>query len=118
MRWPPGLTAPPASCSSTCATTGAPPPSSTPATAVSETSTATCGLSVRSQGGKGLVGVEVKASASRAADLGSIAAFAVDLLSRSSHTSDFKIGTPETTLSGSWRYRVGAKTGRSRVSVL
>ena len=36
-------------------------------------------------------------SASRAADLGSILAFMEDL-SRSSHTSDLKIGTPEITL--------------------
>ena len=46
-----------------------------------------CSLSHR------LNGQAEKASASRAADLGSILAFAVDLFSRSSHTTDLKIGT-------------------------
>ena len=36
----------------------------------------------------------------------------------SSHTSDFKIGTPEATLPGAWRYRVSAATGQSGVSIL
>ena len=36
----------------------------------------------------------------------------------SSHTSDSKIGTPVATLSGAWRYRVSAGTGRPGVSIL
>ena len=36
----------------------------------------------------------------------------------SSHTSDFKIGTPVATLPGAWRYRVSAGTGRLGVSLL
>ena len=40
-----------------------------------------------------LVGTMVKAPASRAADLGSIPAFHVDLFSWSSHTSDLKLAT-------------------------
>ena len=38
--------------------------------------------------------------------------------SGSSHTSDLKIGTPMATLSGAWRYRVSAGTGRFDVSIL
>ena len=38
--------------------------------------------------------------------------------SRSSHTSDFKIGTPVATLPGAWRYKVSAGTGRPGVSIL
>ena len=40
------------------------------------------------------------------------------IFSGSSHTSDFKIGTPVPTLLGAWRYRVSAGTGRSGVSIL
>ena len=36
----------------------------------------------------------------------------------SSHTSDFKIGTPVATLLGAWRYRTSAGTGRPGVSIL
>ena len=36
----------------------------------------------------------------------------------SSHTSDFKIGTPVATLPGAWRYRVSAGTGRPGVCIL
>ena len=36
----------------------------------------------------------------------------------SSHTSDFKIGTPVATLPGAWRYRVSTGTGRPSVSIL
>ena len=36
----------------------------------------------------------------------------------SSHTSDFKIGTPVATLPGAWRYRVSTGTGRPAVSIL
>ena len=35
----------------------------------------------------------------------------------SSHTSDFKIGTPVATLPGAWRYRVSTGTGRPGVSI-
>ena len=40
------------------------------------------------------------------------------ILSGSSHTSDSKIGTPVATLSGAWRSRVSAGTGRPGVSIL
>ena len=36
----------------------------------------------------------------------------------SSHTSDFKIGTPVATLPCAWHYRVSAGTGRPGVSIL
>ena len=36
----------------------------------------------------------------------------------SSHTSDWKIGTPVTTLPGAWRYRFSTGTGRPGVSIL
>ena len=39
-------------------------------------------------------------------------------VSRSSPTSDFKIGTPVSTLPGAWRYRVSAGTGWLGVSTL
>ena len=40
------------------------------------------------------------------------------IFSGSSHTSDFKIGTPVATLPGAWRYRVSAGTGQPGVSIL
>ena len=40
------------------------------------------------------------------------------IFSGSSHTSDFKMGTPVATLPGAWRYRVSAGTGRPGVSIL
>ena len=41
------------------------------------------------------------------------------IFSGSSHTSDFKIGTPVATLPGAWwRYRVSAGIGRPGVSIL
>ena len=55
----------------------------------------------------------VKASASRAEDPG----FEYRLR-QSSHTSDFKIGTPVATLPGAWCYGVSAGTGRPGVSIL
>ena len=64
-----------------------------------------------------LVGLVVKVSASRSAYLGLIPAFAVDIKSRSSHASDFKIGTPVGTLPGAWRDRVSAGTGWACVSI-
>ena len=55
----------------------------------------------------------VKASASRAEDS------ACDgILGGSSHTSDFKIGTPVATLPGAWRFRVSPGTGWPGVSGL
>ena len=40
------------------------------------------------------------------------------IFSGSSHTSDFKIGTPVATLPGAWRYRVSNGTGQPGVSIL
>ena len=64
-----------------------------------------------------LVGLVVKASASRAEDPGFESRLRRDF-SRSSHTSDFKIDTPVATLPGAWIYRVSAGTGRPGVSIL
>ena len=52
-----------------------------------------------------LVDLVAKASTSRAADLGLNLAFAVDLYSNSSHTSDLKLRTLVTTLPGTWQIR-------------
>ena len=38
--------------------------------------------------------------------------------SGSSHTSNFKIGTPVATLPGAWRYSVSTGTGQPGVSIL
>ena len=54
----------------------------------------------------------------RAADEGKIPAFTVDLFSRSSHTTDLKLGTSAATLPGAWCYRVSAGTGWSGVNIL
>ena len=59
----------------------------------------------------------VKASASGAGDPGLESRLRRDF-SGSSHTSDFKTGTPVTTLPGAWHYRVSAGTGRPGVSIL
>ena len=59
----------------------------------------------------------VKASASRAEDPGFESRLRWEF-SGSSHTSDFKIGTPVATLPGVWCYRVSAGTGRPAVSIL
>ena len=64
-----------------------------------------------------LVGLLVKASASRAEDPGFESRLRRDF-SASSHTSDSKIGTPVATLPGAWRYRVSNGTGRPGVSIL
>ena len=64
-----------------------------------------------------LVGLVVKASASGAEDLGSESRLRRDF-SRSSHTSDSKIGTPVADLPGAWHYRVSAGTGQPGVSIL
>ena len=58
-----------------------------------------------------------KASASRAEDPGFESRLRRDF-SGSSHTSDFKIGTPVATPPGAWRYRVSTGTGRPDVSIL
>ena len=59
-----------------------------------------------------LVGLVVKASASRAEDPGD------RIFSGSSHTNDLKIGTPVVSLLGAWCYRVSAGTGWPSVSIL
>ena len=64
-----------------------------------------------------LAGLVVKASASGAEDPGSESPMPRDF-SGSSHTSDLKIGTPEATLPGAWRYRVSAGAGRPGVGIL
>ena len=64
-----------------------------------------------------LVGLVVKVSASRAADPGFESRLRRDF-SGSSHTSDFRIGTPDATLPGAGHYRVGAGTGRPGVGIL
>ena len=58
-----------------------------------------------------LVGLVVKASASREADLGSIPAFAMDVFPRSSHASDLLIGTPVAALAGQAPGTVGSALG-------
>ena len=64
-----------------------------------------------------LGGLVVKASASGAEDPGFESRLRRDF-SGSSHTSDFKIGTPVAILPGAWRYRVSTGTGRPGVSIL
>ena len=64
-----------------------------------------------------LAGLMVKASASGALDPGFESHLPWDF-SRSSHTSDLKIGTPVATLPGAWHYKVRAGTGLPSVSIL
>ena len=64
-----------------------------------------------------LAGLVVKASASRAEDPGFESRLRRDF-SGSSHTSDLKIGTPVATLSGSWWYRISARTGWPGVNIM
>ena len=54
----------------------------------------------------------------RVADLGSVPALTVELLSRSSHTSGLRNGTPAATLPGACHHTVGIETGRSGVNIL
>ena len=61
-----------------------------------------------------IVGLVVKASASRAADLGSIPAFPVGLFPG----RDLNTGTPVAALPGAWRYGVSSGTGWPDVNVL
>ena len=63
-----------------------------------------------------LASLVVKASASGAEDPGFESRLRRNF-SGSSHTSDFKIGTPVATLPGAWHYRVSAGTGRPGVSI-
>ena len=63
-----------------------------------------------------LGGLVAKASTSRVVGPGFESRLRQDF-SGSSHTSDFKIGTPVATLPGAWRYRVIAGTGRPGVSI-
>ena len=64
-----------------------------------------------------LAGLVVKVSASGAEDPGIESRLRLDF-SGSSHTSDFRIGTPVATLPGAWHYGVIAGTGRPGVSIL
>ena len=64
-----------------------------------------------------LVGLVVKASASRAEDPGFESQLRRDF-SGSNHTSYLKTGTPVATLKGAWRYKVSAGTGWVGVSML
>ena len=64
-----------------------------------------------------LVGLVVKASASRAKDPGFESRVRRDF-SGSSHTSDLKNGTLVATPPGAWRYTVSAGTSRPGVSIL
>ena len=57
-------------------------------------------------------------SSSRAADPRFDSGLRRGNFSRSSHTSDLKIGTPVASLPGAWRYRVSAGTGWPGVSIL
>ena len=64
-----------------------------------------------------LVGLVVKASASRAENPGFESCLRQDF-SGLSHTSDLKMGTPVVSLPGAWHYSVSAGTGRPGVSIL
>ena len=65
-----------------------------------------------------LTGLVVKVSVSRAEDPGFDFRLRRGDFSGSSHTSDFKIGTPVATLPGACRYRVSAGTGWPGVTIL
>ena len=64
-----------------------------------------------------LVSLVVKASASRVEDPGFDSRLRCGDFSRLSHICDLKIGTPVTTLSGTWRYRFSTGTGWPSVSI-
>ena len=64
-----------------------------------------------------LTGLVVKASASGEKGPGFKSRLRQDF-SRSSHTSNLKIGSPVATLPGAWHYRVSAGTGQPSVSIL
>ena len=65
-----------------------------------------------------LVGLVAKASASSAEDPGFESRLCRGDFSGSSHSKDFKIGTPVATQPGAWRCRVSARTGWPGVSIL
>ena len=65
-----------------------------------------------------LLGLVVKASASRADSIPGSNPACAGIFPGSSHTSDLKIGTPVATLPGAWRYRVSTGTGWLGVSIL
>ena len=65
-----------------------------------------------------LVGVVVKASASRAEDTWVRIPLAPKFFPGSTQTSDLKIVTPVATLPDAWHYRLSAGTGRPGVSIL
>ena len=65
-----------------------------------------------------LVGLVVKAPASRAEDPGFDSHFRRGDFSGSSHSSDLKIGAPVANLPGIWQHRVSAGTGWPGVSIL
>ena len=65
-----------------------------------------------------LVGLVVKAFASRVARLGFDSGLCGGNFSGLSHTSDFKMSTPVATLLCAWHYRVNARTGWPSVSIL
>ena len=71
-----------------------------------------------SRGWYRLVGLVVKASASRAEDPRFESRLRWDFFGVESHISDLKIGTPVATLPGAWHYRVSAGTGQPGVSIL
>ena len=64
-----------------------------------------------------LIGVVVKASASKAEDPG-FESVCAGIFSVTSDTSNLKIGTGVATLPGAWHCRVSAGTGRPGVSIL
>ena len=74
-------------------------------------------MGVHRQARDRLVGLVVKAPASRAEDPGFESHLRLDF-SALSHTSDLKMGTPVAILPGAWRYRVSTGTGRPDVSIL
>ena len=75
------------------------------------------GLSAVLCGMDRLVGLVVKASASREEDPGFESRLRRDF-SGSSYTSDLKICTPVVTLPGAWRCSFSAGTGRPGVNIL
>ena len=65
-----------------------------------------------------LVGLVVKASASKAEDPGFESRLRRDFYGVESYLKNLKIGIPVATLPGAWRYRISAGTGRPGVSIL
>ena len=65
-----------------------------------------------------LVGLVVKASASRVEDPGFDPGLRSWIISGSSHASELKMGYPGAALPGAWRFRISAGTGWPGVSIL